>query len=220
MWSDRLKNGKNRGSRGRASVSRRRPLFVVNTRLKDKKAGWGPQLGKVLLVLLVIGLGLFLATLGLRGIKKSMFTENRAYSMTNLVVVCKENPALAYRVFNEESGLKGTNLFCIAIESLQVRLARTPWIKTVTVNRQLPHTLEIRISERRPVARLGHPRDDAQHFVVDDEGVVFPRVRNLPMITGYAVTRIIPGERIRKEIKDALTSVSYTHLTLPTIYSV
>lgn len=209
MWFDRLTTGKNRGSRGRTSVSRRRPMFVVNARLKDKKTKWGPQLGKVLLVLLFIAFGLFLATLGCRGITKSMFTENRAYSLTNLVVVCKENPSLAYRVLNEESGLKGTNLFCISIEALQGRLAGTAWIKAVEVSLLLPHTLEIRITERRPVARLGNPGDESQHLVVDDDGVVFSRVRTLPFITGYAATRIVPGARIKKQIKDALTLLSF-----------
>lgn len=209
MWFDRLTGGKSRGSRGRDSASRRRPMFVVNARLKDRKTTWGPQFGKVLIVLLGIGIALFLAGLAVSGVTRAMFTDNRDYAMTNLVVICRENPSLAYEVVNNENSLKGTNLFRIPIKALRDRLAKTPCIKTVTVSRFLPHTLEIRISERRPVARLGHPRDESRRLVVDDDGVVFARNRSLPLITGYSAAKIIPGDRIKPQIKDALTLLSF-----------
>lgn len=209
MWFDRLITGRSRGSRGRAPASKRRPILAVNARLRDRKIKWAPQLGKVLAVLLAVGIALFLCGVAVSCGKKAVFTENRDYALTNLVVVCRENPSLALEVQLRESNLRGTNLFSIPIKDIQERLARTPCIRSVTVSRFLPHKLEILISERLPVARLGNPNDLSRRLVVDDEGVVFFKDRGLPVITGYGEVRIKTGDKMKGSLKDALTLLSY-----------
>lgn len=189
-------------------MSKRRPMFVVNARLRDRKTKWAPQLGRVLLVLLAIAIALVLGGLGVRAVARAVFTANSDYVLTNLVVVCKEDPALAYEVLNRESNLKGTNLFLVPIKDIRERLARTPCVKSVTVSRFVPHKLEIVVAERLPVARLGNPRDFSRRLVVDDEGVVFLKDRNLPVITGYGDVKVVPGDRLKGQIKDALTLLS------------
>ncbi|MEI6972355.1 MAG: FtsQ-type POTRA domain-containing protein [bacterium] len=184
-------------------------MFVVNARLRDKKVKWAPQLGKVLLILLAIGVVLALCGFVVDRCTRAAFTENSDYAMTNLVVVCRENPALAGEVRFAESGLRGTNLFRIPIRAIRDRLARTPCIKAVTVTRCLPRRLEIVLSERLPVARLGNQRDATRRLVVDDEGVVFFKDRDLTVITGYREAAVMPGDKLGGSLKDALTLMAY-----------
>ena len=210
MWFDRLTSERSRGSRGKDSSSKRRPMIVVNARLRDKQSKWAPQLGWVLLVLLAVGIALVLVWQGLRHVGRGVFTENKDYMLTNLVVVCR-NPALTAEVLKLESRFRGTNLFLIPIKDIRERLSRRPNVKSATVSICLPHKMEIEITERCPVARLGNPRDAARDLVVDDEGGVFlQKERNLlTVVTGYGETKISPGDKIKAQVKDALTLLSF-----------
>ncbi|HXG57585.1 MAG TPA: FtsQ-type POTRA domain-containing protein [Thermoanaerobaculia bacterium] len=79
----------------------------------------------------------------------------------------------------------GANLFRIDIARVRHDLGSISWISGVEIEKTLPDTLRIRITERRPVALL---RQDGGFRYVDEEGVAFaglsPSVGNddLPLI--------------------------------------
>lgn len=78
--------------------------------------------------------------------------------------------------------------------SAQERLMENPWIQRAKIERRLPHTVFIRMTERVPVARW---QVDGNLVLVDASGVALPtdtieNYRHLPIIVGQnARTRLI-----------------------------
>jgi cell division protein FtsQ len=91
----------------------------------------------------------------------------------------------------------GLNLFRIDIAKVQRDFESLPWIRRINIEKKLPDTLRIRITERVPVALL---RDRDRFAYVDGEGVPFAFLStaagddDLPLITnasGGELTRSI-----------------------------
>jgi cell division protein FtsQ len=81
----------------------------------------------------------------------------------------------------------GLNLFQIDIARVQRDLGGLGWVRRIDIEKKLPDTLRIKITERRPVALVNV---GGRLLYVDDEGVAFaelsPRVgdQDLPLIAG------------------------------------
>ena len=188
-------------------------MFVVNARLRSSGTKFLPRAGVPLLALVAVGALAVFGWLALQRATEILFTGNDDYILTNLVVRC-ESPDLKDFVTGMVRPAVGTNLFEIHLRDIRANLLRTPCIKSVSVSRCLPRTLEIAVTERIPVARLGNPRDDQRCLVVDDEGVVFmlrsrSRAGILPVITGYGEGKTMPGDTLKDRIRDALTLLSF-----------
>ena len=87
----------------------------------------------------------------------------------------------------------GLNLFQIDIERVQKDLGGLGWVRRIDIEKKLPDTLRIKISERKPVALV---RNGGRLLYVDEEGVGFaelsPRVGDLdlPLISDAAGTEL------------------------------
>jgi cell division septal protein FtsQ len=85
------------------------------------------------------------------------------------------------------TGLRGSNILIADLEAYRTKLLKSPWVSEVAMRRVLPGTVEVFISERRPVGlcRLG---DDL--FLVDRQGVLIDEFGpqyvefDLPIIDG------------------------------------
>jgi cell division protein FtsQ len=85
------------------------------------------------------------------------------------------------------AGLRDERIFDVDLDAYRKRLMDSPWVAAVSLARVLPSTIEVRITERAPlaVARLGQ-----QLYLVDDSGVIIdefgPQYRDfdLPIIDG------------------------------------
>lgn len=81
---------------------------------------------------------------------------------------------------------KGLNLFQIDIDRVQADLGGLGWVSRIDIEKKLPDTLRIKITERKPVALV---RTGDRLLYVDEHGVGFaelsPRAGNddLPIIT-------------------------------------
>ena len=62
-------------------------------------------------------------------------------------------------------------IFQVSLRQIHHNLHQLPWVRSVTVRRQLPDTLIVNIQERKPIAIWQHQR---QFFYVDSEGVSIP----------------------------------------------
>ncbi len=112
------------------------------------------------------------------------------------------------------SGVKpGANLIALDLASVKRNLEFWPVIDSVSVERILPRTLKIRVTERKPIAQVNMPRINGANGVVisvfqlDAAGVVMrpldPRMRvippsqmkdgGLPVITGMNVAQLQQG---------------------------
>lgn len=79
----------------------------------------------------------------------------------------------------------GTNILACDLEALSERIAEHPWVSLVTITRNLPDTLEIEVTEHRPMALVLAGR----FYLVNDVGRAFKLVERgergeLPIITG------------------------------------
>lgn len=103
---------------------------------------------------------------------------------------------------------KGEPLFKLETDVVQSRLSKDLRIEEVTVRRKLPHTLEIKIKERRPLATI---KCDYGYLDLDHSGIVLDSYKDLktmqiPMITGAAVRDLYIGDEIDDElVKKILT---------------
>jgi cell division protein FtsQ len=80
----------------------------------------------------------------------------------------------------------GMPLFAIELTEIQNRIIALPWVKSATVVRKLPGTLEINLTEREPFARW---QRDGVMTIVDENGIEIPGQNiadfaNLPWIVG------------------------------------
>ena len=114
------------------------------------------------------------------------------------------------------SGVKpGDNLLALDLAAVKRDLELVPLIQSASVERILPATLRIRVTEREPVAQIRVPRPRAgggielMIFDIDEEGCVMlpldPRQRavplsvqddQLPVISGINAAELQPGRKI------------------------
>ena len=115
------------------------------------------------------------------------------------------------------SGVKpGANLIALDLASVKRNLELWPVIDSVSVERVLPRTLKIRVTERKPVAQVNLPHVDGVNGVVisvfqlDADGVVMQPLDShsnviplsqmkdsrLPVITGLNVSQLQPGHSV------------------------
>jgi cell division septal protein FtsQ len=114
------------------------------------------------------------------------------------------------------AGVKpGANLIALDLAAVKRNLELVPAIDSVSVERVLPRTLKIRVTERDPIAQVNVPRADAEGgisvsvFQLDADGVVIqpldPRVctvplaqinPQLPVIAGVNYFQLQAGRRI------------------------
>jgi cell division protein FtsQ len=92
--------------------------------------------------------------------------------------------------------LRGTSILRVDLDAFRRRLNDSPWVATVALRRVLPSTIEVFVSERRPVGlcRLGQDL-----YLVDETGVVIDQFGpqyaefDLPIIDGLVNPSTSPG---------------------------
>ena len=105
----------------------------------------------------------------------------------------------------------GMNTHVVDIGKIRKALLRVPVIKSVDIKRILPDRIEIRISERLPMACMGLHRV----MGVDQTGYVFtiaPPPTVMPVIMGY-VEQISPGARLQGRLYNAVEVVDVLNRT-------
>lgn len=95
----------------------------------------------------------------------------------------------------------GEQLFRLETDMVQSRLAKDLRIEEVSVRRRLPHTLEVTIKERRPLATV---LCDYGYLDLDRNGVIIDSYKSLktmqiPMITGATVRDLYIGDAVDNE---------------------
>ncbi len=96
----------------------------------------------------------------------------------------------------------GEPMFKLETDVVQSRLLKDLRIEEVSVRRHLPHTLEIKIKERRPLATLNC---NYGYIDLDRNGVIIDSYKSLktmkiPMITGVNVNDLYIGDTVEDEL--------------------
>jgi cell division protein FtsQ len=87
------------------------------------------------------------------------------------------------------SGLRGQNLVRTDLDVWRKRLLASPWVRDAALRRSLPSTVEVVVSERRP---MGIGRINGEMYLVDERGVIVDQYGpqyadlDLPIVDGLA----------------------------------
>lgn len=111
----------------------------------------------------------------------------------------------------------GTNLLSIDTRTIETRLLGEPWLKTVSVRRELPATLRVDVTEHEPAALIALE----SLYLCDGDGEVFKRASSaetsgLPVITGVGrAAYVLEPAYARAQIAVALAALA-RYQQLPT----
>ncbi len=89
------------------------------------------------------------------------------------------------------TGLEGESLLLTDLEAWRRRLLASPWVRDAVLRRSLPSTVDVAVSERRP---MGVARINGEMYLVDDRGVIIDQYGphyaqfDLPVIDGLAAS--------------------------------
>ncbi len=152
----------------------------------------GGRMGALLLLLLVIAL--LAAAVGANRWKRNLAVKD-VLVYGNRILTTGELVTLA--------GIRTSErLFSVDLAAARRRLGANPFVRSVSVNREIPDVISITVTERTPAAVL--PGDPVLY--VDGTGVVLPGVRlpqilDLPAITGtFARSGCVPGRVVQDSL--------------------
>src|SRR5450432_280558 len=140
--------------------------------------------------------------------------ENSTFAIQSIEV--QTDGVIAPEQLRRWSGVKpGANLIALDLAAVKRNLELVSMIDSVSIERVLPRTLKIRVTEREPVAQVNVPRANASGgmavsiFQIDANGMVMqpvdPRLclvslsqmsTPLPVVAGLNVYRLQSGHRV------------------------
>ena len=153
--------------------------------------------------------------------------ENNAFAIQEVEV--QTDGVIARDQLRRWAGVKpGDNLFALDLTRVKRDLELSSLVQSVAVERVLPHTLKLRITEREPIAKISVPRPGANGEVemmvleFDSEGWVIqplnPRQRavpanptdeSLPKLVGINPAELLPGKRVEStQVRTALEFIA------------
>jgi cell division protein FtsQ len=140
--------------------------------------------------------------------------ENSEFAIQNIQV--QTDGVISTEQLRQWSNVKpGANLIALDLASVKRNLELVSTIDSVSIERVLPRTLKIRVTERKPIAQVNVPRADGKNGIaisvvqLDADGFVMqpldPRQcmiplsqmsAQLPVVTGLNVYQLQPGHRV------------------------
>jgi cell division protein FtsQ len=173
-------------------------------------------LSKIALTI-ALGGGLYL---GARAGARRFFFDNPDYRLTTIEV--QTDGMLQHEQILQTAGLEeGENIFRVNLALVQDRLQQLPQVDEVQVVRKLPGEIDIKITERKPIAwitsdkQISDPFSSEAAFLVDARGVLMkekklvPEYLGLPLISGCTNEPLEAGKIVESlEAKAALELLS------------
>jgi len=106
------------------------------------------------------------------------------------------------------------NLLALNKEAMAKRISSNPWIKSVSIGRELPDRLVVQIQERSAIAVV---RQDANLYLMDRDGIIFKKLEkndegDLPVLTGF-YSRGKLNESLLKNAKNLLNDMAISKLS-------
>lgn len=116
-------------------------------------------------------------------------------------IVVEGNHHLSKEEIIYVSGLRvGSSLLRTPVRHALDEVSNLPWVKGVFIRRVYPHTAEIIVRERAPIALLSDPEGENSQLVVGEGGVIVQRASEVASpilsIRGGHLTGADPGARL------------------------
>lgn len=202
-----------RGLLGRRKNRRlqRKHVLDVKIRSSQRRQDRLRRLTMLGLVLACAGLGVVCIWRGAEYVYRVWFRDNPAFAIHTLDV--QTDGVIAVEQIRRWAGVKlNDNLFALDLGRIKRDLELVPVIESVSVQRILPHTLRILVTERQPVARVRLPKAETAtnplRYCLDAKGYVMypleacqlshPALTNqpLPWLEGVPLTALRFGQRV------------------------
>ena len=217
MWFRRITKNR-RLNRGRVLDVKLRADKLRATRTRLASIGFGVLFGTVF--------GLYLLWRTGEWVLDKFVYENSTFAIQSIEVQ-SDGVIAPDRLRNWTNVKPGANLIALDLASVKRNLEMVPAIESVSVERVLPHTLKIRVTEREPVAQVNVPVSgpaggiaiavfqlDANGFVMkplDPHLRVVPLAQmsaELPVVMGLNVYDLQPGRRVESpQVQAALALI-------------
>jgi cell division protein FtsQ len=101
------------------------------------------------------------------------------------------------------------NLLLLRADEVESAVKKLPWVKSVSVDRKLPGTVKLTVTERSPAMAVALGE---QRYLIDRRGRVLSPTESaegLPVLAGLQASLPDPGDRLRSaELKGALQAFS------------
>lgn len=205
----------NRRKSGRSSS--RHHLLELNVRTASIKRQRRSKLSSLLWKVSAVVVVVALAAVAVRLACQKFFFNNSEYSLrhleTNLHGVMTEEELVALTGFTP-----GRNLFLLDLDQANKKISALPEVRSVSIERHLPDTLEVGIQRRLPVFMLapsmkgdlaGAPTSETfvpgKSLLCDREGMMMQPNRlsdeflHLPLLTGIDSGGVTAGKRLEDE---------------------
>lgn len=145
------------------------------------------------------------ACLGARAGLRRFFFENPDYRLTNIEFET-DGTLQRDRALETANVREGENIFHVDLAQVHDKLHELPQVDDVQVVRKLPNEIDIRVTERKPVAwitsekSVSDPFASDAAFLIDARGVLMkekkllPEYLGLPLVTGCASEALAAGK--------------------------
>ena len=205
MFGNRRKPAKRRlldvDEDGRASS-----LLRVNARVTEQRRIRSFRIAAGVLASVVLAGTAIVIWLTMQQIGRVLFSSNPRYVLRT-IEVHSDGKRITPDLFREWTGVQpGMNLFAVDIGQVQkFVLQKAHMIKSIEILRHLPDRMEVRLSERMPVARVDCR--SAGYLGIDREGFLFGLrggAQTLPVIIGGSTLGLRSGTMAQASIQRAL----------------
>ena len=176
-----------------AHGTRRNTILNRRAGQRARMAYWGKRISIAVVTFCVTGYGCFyLYASGWVGqqtnrMERAIYTSmgDKGFSVSNLVIEGRDNVA-ATNLIGLIGVEKGDPIFGADLSAIESRLEQVSWVQDARVERRLPDTLYVHLTERKPIALW---QRQGKLSLVDVEGVVLAdsnldKFRDLPIIVG------------------------------------
>ncbi len=200
----------------------RRQQHLLDVKVRSRKAVQHRNrrvlvfLSKIALVM-ALGAGIYI---GARAGARRLFFENPDYRLST--IEAQTDGTLQREQILQTAGLlEGENIFRVNLARVHDRLQQLPQVDEVQVVRRLPGEIDIKITERKPIAwitsekQISDPFSSEAAFLVDARGVLMkekkllPEYLGLPLILGCTRESLGAGTVVESfEAKTALELLS------------
>lgn len=197
----------------RANVGVRRDVRLGSARASS--ATVRPSLVRLTAVLTVLAasvwfVGWTVAT-GMRQVAAALMYQNPMFALRTLDV--SSDGRLTPELLREYARVRqGENVFALDVRQVRENLLSVPLVRDAQVRRRFPDGLQVRVTERTPLARLRMPGTDLT-LAVDVEGwtiVGDASAAALPLLRAFSTPGVRPGlQLVSPELRDALALLDH-----------
>jgi len=192
-----------------------------NNRIKNNKGIYGGIIRFLKLAIIIVSIvpTLYFIDRGYNFLNRSVNLDS--YFMVRNVKI-KGNTFISMDELSHYlKGVQGKSILSVNLKGVANKIKNHPWVRDVSVRRELPGTIWVDVLERTPAVYVN---SDSKLYIADEEGVILGNnsgeLLRLPVVYGIDISGIKSGVKSREEglksaieVKRVLTSIPWIDLT-------